>query len=739
MADTVARLNIMCGATNNASGVLNIIKGNIAGLVAAAAGVGAAIMISKSTISGYADFNKTLTNSITMFGELDEEMEGALETATRELATNIPRSANDAAEALYYFGSAGLNATDALGALDTVGKFAVANNISMEESAQTAASMMKLYGIDVENLEGSLDQTTYAMKTSLMTMTDMNEALSYVGGIAATSGISISELGALLSVFADAGIKGSMAGTALRRVISNLKAPTNKVKTALDDMGVSIYDDAGNMRDFGVIIQEIITALGGMTEEEAAVASEALAGTRALSGFSKIASLSADQFAKMETDIEGAGGTIQEMFVTQMDTPATKIATLSNKFNELKMSIGEALIPVLETLMGIMEPLIGFFTKHNTVLAGLIVSVGLLSTAYLAMKAAMMIQSIISAVSTGMGLLAAAMGISTAATGGATVATWGFNAALLANPIVWIIIAIVALIAAIVLLWKNWDEVSKALGEAWDWMKEKFGAVKDAIVGFVGNIKEKWTEFGNKVKEKCGDIKESIVDFASKTKEKLTTWASTAKEKITGFASTAKEKITTWATDAGKKVAGFVINAVKKFGEFKTKGVKNFKDFASKAKAKLVGLKNDAMAIFRNAASWLIDAGKNIIKGLIKGIRSMAGAVGNAIKDAVGGAWDALTGVFDFGSPSKVMMRAGQDVIRGFNLGLENIEVNPIISDIPLIETPSMNRAPSEIGEGTSGTTYHIVQNLSFQNVADETYIHKIGSLVQRNLERVIA
>lgn len=60
-------------------------------------------------------------------------------------------------------------------------------------------------------------------------------------------------------------------------------------------------------------------------------------------------------------------------------------------------------------------------------------------------------------------------------------ATWAWTASLLANPVVLIVVGIIALIAVIILLWKNWDTVSAAMGKAWDWVKDKAGAAGDWI------------------------------------------------------------------------------------------------------------------------------------------------------------------------------------------------------------------------------------------------------------------
>lgn len=81
----------------------------------------------------------------------------------------------------------------------------------------------------------------------------------------------------------------------------------------------------------------------------------------------------------------------------------------------------------------------------------------------------------------------------------ATAAVWGFTAALLANPITWIIIAIIALVAAIWLLWQNWDTVKNALSAAWDWIKEKFTL-------FAGQFKGTWAALWEAVKQKASEI-----------------------------------------------------------------------------------------------------------------------------------------------------------------------------------------------------------------------------------------
>lgn len=78
-----------------------------------------------------------------------------------------------------------------------------------------------------------------------------------------------------------------------------------------------------------------------------------------------------------------------------------------------------------------------------------------------------------------------------------TAAQWLWNASILANPLTWILLGIVALIAGIVLLVKNWDTVKKAAGKAWDWMKEKAKQGWDYIKLIPGRIKESFLKLTN--------------------------------------------------------------------------------------------------------------------------------------------------------------------------------------------------------------------------------------------------
>ena len=152
IGSTIARMNILVGATDRATPVLGNILGTLGKIAVVGGSIAGITIFSKQCIDSAVRFEETLVNSLVMFDDLDDAMRNKMAKAAREMAKEIPRSANECAEAYYYLGSAGLDASTALKALPIIGKFAVATNLDMARAAQVAATTLKQWEISVEEL-----------------------------------------------------------------------------------------------------------------------------------------------------------------------------------------------------------------------------------------------------------------------------------------------------------------------------------------------------------------------------------------------------------------------------------------------------------------------------------------------------------------------------------------------------------------------------------------------------------
>lgn len=118
-----------------------------------------------------------------------------------------------------------------------------------------------------------------------------------------------------------------------------------------------------------------------------------------------------------------------------------------------------------------------------------------------------------------------------------------------------------------------------------------------------------------------------------------------------------------------------VMNAIAAIFKSFASTVRTFVGYFSKGIGEIIGYFSSLGGKIRNAlsgaASWLYNTGKNIVQGLVNGVRSMGGYLRNAILNLIPGPVRAIVaGALGIGSPSKVFMGYGKNVIEGFVIGL---------------------------------------------------------------------
>lgn len=285
---------------------------------------------------------------------------------------------------------------------------------------------------------------------------------------------------------------------------------------------------------------------------------------------------------------------------------------------------------------------------------------------------------------------------------GAASATWAFTAALLANPITWIVILIIGLIAAIYLLWKNWDDVSEWLIQSWDWIKDKataiFGAVGSFLSDLWGNIRKTAINAWNAIKDFFTGLWDSIKDIFSNALGAIVDFFLTYHplgiiisnwDEIKQFFSGTWDSI----KDIFSSALGAIVNYIS--GEFnRTRtlvtsiwdSIRNFilniwDSLRSGVTSKANAVTNTVISVVNRAMEWIaklpsraLQWGRDIIQGLINGIRNMAGNLGGALRTVVNNAVDGVKSFLGLGSPSRLFREMGIDVGEGFKRGVEAMQ-----------------------------------------------------------------
>lgn len=320
---------------------------------------------------------------------------------------------------------------------------------------------------------------------------------------------------------------------------------------------------------------------------------------------------------------------------------ATAIEPVTTKFNEMKTAVLTGVLPAVEKFSGIMLDALDWMQEHPVLMKSIAVTVGVLATA--------------------LGIL---VGVVTAY----TIAQWAMNSAILANPITWVVMAIIAVIAilagVIVAIVHYWDEIvvavknagasiMSALQTAWDWMTSLFGTlaswvdtnvIQPVVTFFTGlwtKLQEIWNTIVNVVQVAfmfIGSIISGAIQII--TLPFMLIWEN-CKTYVFEAWEWIKEKVTT-AINAVKEVMSTVMNAIETAFTTVWNAIKNA------LSPVLEGIKtavSTAWNAVKTATSTVFNAVKSVASSVWNGIKTAVSNVVNGVKTAVSSAWNTVKSI----------------------------------------------------------------------------------------------
>ena len=496
----------------------------------AAAATAAVAGIAVVSIKEFAKFDAALTKSTAIMGDVSDALIGDMSDAAREVAKTTTFSAEQAAESYYFLASAGLDAAASIKAMPAVAAFAQAGMFDMALATDLLTDAQSALGLAVKddavkNMENMItvsDTLARASQLANATIEQFSVSLTTKAGTALkTVGKDIQEGAAALAVFADAGVKGELAGTQLTNTIFGLSDRAGKIPDDFKALGIEVFDASGKMSNFADIADDFGSALDGMTTEQKLATLSNL-------GFSKQARAgillmigNGDALRNYESELRNAGGTAQEVADKQLTSMANQFELVKSKIADVGIEIGGNLAPMFIELLDEMEPviktagpaLIDFFKAIGPVIAGGLkllpivmeavtialtaVTVAVRDNLYPAFLAAFgFIKDNIATVATFVGVLGTMVGVFTLVSNAAKIST-AAQLALVAvmgiNPFYLIAIAVAALAAGIVYVATQ----TTFFQDAWAAFTQFFvdaynNYVKPAIEAFKAGINALW-------------------------------------------------------------------------------------------------------------------------------------------------------------------------------------------------------------------------------------------------------
>lgn len=409
-----------------------------------------------------------------------------LSKLAKKMGAETAFSASECAEALNYLALAGYDTEQMCNTLPTVLNLAAAGDIALADASDMVTDAMSALGMGVDEAETMVDQMAKTASTTNTSVAQLGEGILTIGATAKSIKGGTAELNTALGILANNGIKGAEGGTHLRNIILSLQNPTDKAAAQMEALGISVYDSEGNMRSMNDILGDLNKSMDGMTSAEKSNIIGTIFNKTDLSSVNALLANTGSTWDSLQKSITESGGAAQQMADTQLDNLQGQITILKSALEGLAISFGELLMPAIKQIVGWVQKFVDWLNGLSEGTQKTVVTIALLAVAL--GPVLIVIGKVISAVGTIMTVVPKITGVINTVKG----AFAALNTTMLANPIVLIIAAIAALVAAFIYLWNNcdgfrqfwidlWENVKQVAITVWNAIKEFFSQVWEAI------------------------------------------------------------------------------------------------------------------------------------------------------------------------------------------------------------------------------------------------------------------
>ena len=281
----------------------------MAGLVkksAVAIGV-ASVAAAKKTIDVGKSFEAGMSEVQAISGASGKDLE-RLSNKAKEMGATTKFSATESATALKYMAMAGWKTNQMVSGLAGVMNLAAASGEDLGTVSDIVTDSMTAFGLKANQSGHFADVLAKASSSSNTNVGLMGETFKYVAPLAGSMGYSIEDTAIAIGLMANAGIKGSQAGTSLRSILTRLVKPPKDAAAALSELGISTTNADGSMKPLRQTMSELREKFSGLTESQKSQYASSIAGQEAMSGLLAIVSASDSDFNKLQKAIDNSSG-----------------------------------------------------------------------------------------------------------------------------------------------------------------------------------------------------------------------------------------------------------------------------------------------------------------------------------------------------------------------------------------------------------------------------------------------
>ena len=586
------------------------------------------------------DFDSAMSQVAAVSGATGKDLE-ALRDKAREMGSKTKFSASEAAEAMNYMAMAGWKTNDMLSGIEGIMNLAAASGEDLATTSDIVTDALTALGLSAKDSGHFADILAAASSNANTNVSMMGETFKYCAPVAGALGFSAEDTAEAIGLMANAGIKSSQAGTAMRSMMTNLTGEVKFVGDAFGELTIQTTNTDGSMRSLGDILADCRAAFSQMSESEKAANAEALVGKNAMSGFLAVMNAAPGDIEKLNSAINNCDGTAEKMAATMQDNLAGQLTILKSQLEELAISIGEILMPYIRQIVGWIQGLVDWLNSLDEGTKKIIVTVALVAAAL--GPVLIVIGKVVGAIGTIMTVVPQIAGAISGVIGFVSGTVIPAISAVVA-AIGWVPLAIAAVVAILVVLYNKCEWFRDAVNAIWTQIKEFFISAWEVICSFfTETIPNAWNflvSFFQGIPAWWSGLWQSVGDFFSNI------WTNMMNNPVlTGIVDMIRSLwenlsttlqgiwngIRTAASGAWELIKNVVLGPVLLLIDLVT--------------GNFTKLKEDAANIWnniKNAASTIWNGIKQVVGSLAQGLANHVSILFNGLKTTVANIWTAI-------------------------------------------------------------------------------------------------
>lgn len=314
----------------------------------------------KGTVTAGENFDSAMSQVAATMGKSVDEIQNLRDFA-KQMGATTKYSATESAQALNYMALAGYDAETSMKMLPNVMNLASAGAFDLARASDMLTDTQTAFGISLERTNQLVDEMAKAASTGNTSVEQLGDAFLTIGGLAKelNGGMvtlkdgtqkevdGVQELEIALTSMANAGIKGSEAGTHMRNMLLKLSAPTEDATKFFEQYGIQIFDTAGNMNSLRDIFGQLNTQLSSMTQGDKLAAISDIFNARDTASAEALLAAIGENWDYIGDAIVHADGAASKMSQTQINNLAGAKTIMKSALEGLQITVSDALTPML--------------------------------------------------------------------------------------------------------------------------------------------------------------------------------------------------------------------------------------------------------------------------------------------------------------------------------------------------------------------------------------------------------